>query len=315
MSGRELITLGTASQVPTRSRAHHATFLTLDGVGVLFDPGEGTQRQLTLAGIAVSRIHHVCITHAHGDHCLGLPGVLQRAALDEVSHPIAVHHPHAAAPTVERLRQASVYDDRADVRLHPMAAGDVVAGDHLTITTAALAHSIPAIGYRVATPDTWRLDPQEAEEQGVHGPDRARLLREGSIRIGERTVTVEQVASPQRGTVVAFVMDTGWCAGALELAAGADLLVVEATFLASEAALAAEVGHLTAGDAARLGQQAGARRVVLTHLSQRYPTIEGHLAEARAAAPDLDVHVARDLDRFEVPRPPVTPPGAPAAPR
>jgi ribonuclease Z len=97
-------------------------------------------------------------------------------------------------------------------------------------------------------------------------------------------------------------MDTRPCDGAHELAADVDLLVIEATFLESERALAEEAGHLTAAQAARIAQEAGARRAVLTHFSQRYPDLAGHLAEARAAAPGLDVHVARDLDVVAVPR-------------
>lgn len=308
MSVREVVTLGTASQVPTRSRAHHATYLEIDGRGILFDPGEGTQRQLTLAGIPVGRIERICITHAHGDHCLGLPGVLQRAALDAVSHPITVHYPTAAGPYIERLRHATAYQDTVEVRLEPCASpGEVASTDALRITTAPLSHRIPSIGYRVETPAGWRLDPRRAAAAGVHGPDRARLLRDGQIEVAERTVQVDEVADRRPGTRMAFVMDTGWCDGALDLARGVDLLVVEATFLSSEQDLAAEVGHLTAADAARLAAQAGARRVVLTHLSGRYPDVAGHLAEAQAAAPGLDVAVATDLDRFPIPRPPVEP--------
>lgn len=114
-------------------------------------------------------------------------------------------------------------------------------------------------------------------------------------------MALEEVSAPRPGQYVAVVMDTRWCDGALDLAADVDLLVIEATFLASEHEPAEEVGHLTAGQAARLAREAGARRVVLTHLSQRYPDTSGHLAEARAAAPDLDLVVAEDLMTVPLP--------------
>lgn len=298
MSGRGIITLGTASQVPTRDRAHHATMLQFDGHGTLFDPGEGTQRQLTLAGVPVSRIHQICITHAHGDHCLGLPGVLQRMALDEVSHAVDVHYPAAADPFIRRLREASAYQDDVEVRLHPSAPGELADRGPWRLRAAPLVHALPTLGYRLETHPARTLDPVRAAAAGVHGPDRARLLATGHLDVDGRTVTVDEVSTPARPVRIAFVMDTRWCAGAVELAADVDVLIVEATFLDSERELAAEAGHLTAGQAARLGAEAGAGRVILTHFSQRYPTLDGHVAEARAAAPELRIDVARDLDRF-----------------
>jgi ribonuclease Z len=302
VSGRSIITLGTASQVPTRDRAHHATLLQFDGHGVLLDPGEGTQRQLTLAGVPVSRIHQICITHAHGDHCLGLPGVLQRMALDGVDHPVDVHYPAEADAYVRRLREASAYRDDVEVRLHPGTPGELADRGPFTLRAEPLEHALPTLGYRFETHPARTLDPARATAAGVHGPDRARLLAVGHLDIGGRTVRVEEVSEPSVPVRIAFVMDTRWCDGALALAADVDVLVVEATFLDAERELAAESGHLTAGQAARLGAQAGARRVILTHLSQRYPTIDGHLAEARAAAPALRIDVARDLDRFTLER-------------
>src|SRR3954465_3286877 len=115
MSARELIVLGTASQAPTRYRNHNGYLLRWDGHGVLFDSGEGTQRQLLLAGVAASRIDDICITHFHGDHCLGLPGMLQRVSLDRVAHPVRLRYPAGGQEYVDRLRRAAIFDDRADV--------------------------------------------------------------------------------------------------------------------------------------------------------------------------------------------------------
>lgn len=295
LSGREVVVLGTASQVPTRTRAHHATLLRFDGMGVLLDPGEGTQRQLLFAGISVSTIHRICITHAHGDHCLGLPGVLQRAALDEVDHPIDVHYPHAADPYVRRLRHASAYEDRAQVRLQPTGPGLITDAPPLQIRAAELSHGIPTLGWRFDQPAGVTFDDDRLRSAGVHGPARSELARLGRITIDGRTVHLDDVSRPRPGIAVGFVMDTRRCDGALALAQNVDLLVIEATFLETERALAEEAGHLTAAQAARIGADAGARKVLLTHFSQRYPDTAGHLAEARAAAPGLDIEVAREL--------------------
>ena len=301
MSNRELVVLGTASQVPTRDRAHHGAFLRFDDEGILLDPGEGTQRQLTFAGLSTSAISRVCITHAHGDHCLGLAGVVQRCSHDGRTQPLPIHFPESAASTIRGLCSATPFEQITPIELRPQRPGPVETAGSLRIRAAALSHRIPTLGWRFDEPDGWRLRPELASEAGVEGPARREVLRTGAVRVGARTVRVEEIAEPRRGLSVAFVMDTRWCDGALELAEGVDLLIVEATFLETERALAEEAGHLTAAQAARLGRVAGARRVVLTHLSQRYPDLDGHREEARGAAPHLDIRVASDLDRIALP--------------
>jgi ribonuclease Z len=300
VSGRELIVLGTASQVPTRTRAHHGALLRFDGHGILLDPGEGTQRQMALAGVSASDIHRICITHAHGDHCLGLPGVLQRISLDGPPHPVDVYYPTAADPYIRRLRHASAYQDTAEVRLHPTEAGSVSDAPPLRVRAAALSHAIPTLGWRFDQPPGRRFDPDRLAAAGVHGEARSELAAEGRIVIDGRTVHLDDVSRPKLGRSAAFIMDTRRCEGALALAEGVDLLVIEATFLEAERQLAEEAGHLTAAQAVTIAVEAGAKRVVLTHISQRYPDLVGHVAEAHATAPELTVHIASDLDRIQM---------------
>jgi ribonuclease Z len=307
VSVRELVVLGTASQVPTRDRAHNGYLLRFDGVGVLVDPGEGTQRQLTFAGARVSTIRDVLITHAHGDHCLGLPGVLQRISLDGALGPVHVRYPAGAHDTIARLRHATPYQDRTEVVLHPEGPGRVDEGPPFAIVATALSHGVrdhpvPTLGWRLEEPDGRRLDPVRLARFGVPPGARRELVVEGAVTVDGRRVELRQVSDPRRGQVAAVVMDTRDGDGARACAAGADLLVIEATFLEDQRELADEVGHLTAAQAATIARDAGARRVVLTHLSQRYRTPEGHVAEARTAAPDLDLTVASDLDVVPFPR-------------
>ncbi|MDP9417969.1 MAG: MBL fold metallo-hydrolase, partial [Actinomycetota bacterium] len=127
MSVRELVVLGTASQVPTRSRNHNGYLLRWDDEAILFDPGEGTQRQFTLAGVAVASLTRICVTHAHGDHCLGLPGVIQRLGADSVTRPVHLYFPADAAPHVDAIRRVSAYSSVADVRDCPVAADGEIA--------------------------------------------------------------------------------------------------------------------------------------------------------------------------------------------
>ncbi|HKY77509.1 MAG TPA: ribonuclease Z, partial [Acidimicrobiia bacterium] len=246
MPAREFVVLGTASQAPTRLRNHNGYLLRWDAEGLLFDPGEGTQRQLLLAGVASSAITRICITHFHGDHCLGLPGVLQRLSLDHVDHPVDVWYPASGQEFYDRLRHCALYNDTVEVRPHPVHhEGAVDPGpEPFTLLAGRLDHRADTFGWRLVEPDGRRMLPDRLEAAGVTGPDVGRLQREGSLVADDgRTVTLEAMSEHRRGQVFAFVMDTRLCDGAVALAAGADLLVCESTFLERDADLAAAYGH------------------------------------------------------------------------
>jgi ribonuclease Z len=298
---RELVVLGTASQAPTRYRNHNGYLLRWDGDGILFDPGEGTQRQMLLAGVAVSSFRRICITHLHGDHCLGLPGVVQRLSLDEVTHPIEICYPASGEPFVERLLNASVFEARAEVRRRPVfEPGPVLTAPGYTLTARRLDHQPETFGWRLEEPGSRTILRDRLEDLGVHGPDVGRLQRDGIlVRPGQPALRLQEVSVPRPGQSVAFVMDTGLCEGAWELADGVDLLVCEATYAQAEADLARAHHHLTAAQAARIAAESGARKLVITHFSQRYPDESVLLEEAREVF--AEVVAARDLMRVAVP--------------
>ena len=290
---RELIVLGTASQVPTRTRNHNGYVLRWDGQGYLFDPGEGTQRQMIHAGVSSHQIHRICLTHVHGDHCFGLPGVLSRMALDGVHHPVHLHYPASGAEVVGAL--TALATPGLDLRLHPhSSAGQVAPG----LQVAPLRHRIETYGYRLTEPDGRTMLPDRLDAAGISGPEVGLLQRQGYLR----GVRLEEVSVARPGQSFAFVMDTGPCPGAEALAAGVDLLVAESTFADDDAHLAEQYLHLTAGQAGALAAAAGARRLVLTHFSSRYPDVTVLEAQARARAGKATVVAARDLDRFGFPR-------------
>jgi ribonuclease Z len=300
MSGRELVVLGTASQSPTKVRNHNGYLLRWSGEGVLFDPGEGTQRQMALAGVSSSTITRICITHFHGDHCLGLPGVIQLLSLDRVPGPIPVYYPAGGRVFFERLRHASAYIDAAEVRGHPCEEGVVEELPAFRIVARHLDHRIDTLGWRLEEPDGRRMLPEKLAAAGIEGPDVGRIIAEGSIVVDGRRVHLEQVSEHRPGQVVAFVMDTAVCDAAYELADGADLLVCESTFLDAEADLAAKYKHLTAAQAARLAAESGVGRLVLSHFSRRYRDLAVFREEAGAIFPD--VVVAEDFTVVPLPR-------------
>ncbi|MFE9394781.1 ribonuclease Z [Streptomyces flavidovirens] len=299
MSARELVVLGTASQVPTRHRNHNGYLLRWDGEGILFDPGEGTQRQMLRAGVAAHDINRICVTHFHGDHSLGLAGVIQRINLDHVPHPVTAHYPASGQRFFDRLRYATAYRETVRLTEAPVAAdGPLATGPSYSLDAVRLSHPVESYGYRLTEPDGRRMLPALLAEHGIKGPDVGRIQRDGQLG----GVTLDQVSEERRGQRFAFVMDTRLCDGVYALAEGCDMLVIESTFLDEEALLAAEHGHLTAGQAARAAHEAGVRHLVLTHFSQRYNDPEAFERQARAAGFDGELTVAADLLRVPLPK-------------
>lgn len=293
--------LGTAAQSPTPTRNQTAHVVRWGSEVVLFDPGEGTQRQMALAGIPVSQLTRICITHAHGDHCLGLPGVLQRRSGDPDPAPIDVHFPSSMAAHVDALLASSAWDRASlDVRLRPVSGAEAVdLGGHLTLWARPLDHTVDAVGWRLELESARHLIPERLAALGITEQGAALLRRDGVVEGSGRVVRLEDVSSVDPGPAFAFVMDTRPCAGALALARDADLVVIESTFLDADESLAGAHGHCTARQAAQLASEAGAGRLVLAHYSARYPD-EGRFADEARTVFD-DVVAARDLDTVRAP--------------
>ncbi|WP_406476145.1 ribonuclease Z [Streptomyces platensis] len=299
MSVRELVVLGTASQVPTRHRNHNGYLLRWDGQGLLFDPGEGTQRQMLRAGVAAHDLNRICVTHFHGDHSLGLAGVIQRINLDRVPHPVTAHYPASGQHFFDRLRYATAYRETVRLVQRPVAVdGELERSPAYVLEARKLSHPVESYGYRLVEPDTRRMLPDRLAEHGIAGPDIGRLKQLGELN----GVTLDEVSERRRGQRFAFVMDTRLCPGVHALAEGADMLVIESTFLDEDVQLAVDHGHLTAGQAAEVAAQAGVRHLVLTHFSQRYDDPTEFERQARAAGYTGELTIARDLSRVPLPK-------------
>ena len=270
MANRELAVLGTASQAPTRTRNHNGYLLRWEKEGILFDPGEGTQRQMLLAGVTASEMTRMCVTHFHGDHCLGLPGVLYRMALDQVRDTVQSPIQPATGPVRPAAGRGAVPQGRRWPKGRRARRCGGPNGAASPWRHRALSHSVPTFGYRLTEPDGRRMLPAWLANPGMRGPEVGGF----NARAGSRSAAA---SSPWRRSATrgrARVSRSSWTPACVRprstLPTGADMLVFESTFLATEAALAPEHGHLTAGQARRIAAEAGAWQLVLTHFSQRY---------------------------------------------
>lgn len=304
----DLVFLGTAGSAPTASRGASATLVRRGGDRLLVDCGEGTQRQLLRSDAGLVDLEHVFLTHLHADHVLGLPGMLKTFALRGREIPITVYGPRG---TQSLLRALGVVIGRLTypLEIEELDPGDVVGRDGYRVEAFAVAHGRSAIGYALredARPG--RFDVAAADALGVpDGPERGALQRGEPVTLdGGRVVRPEEVlGTPRRGRNVVLSGDTAPAASVVTAAAGADVLVHEATFLADETERARETDHSTAADAAAVAREAGVLLLALTHLSARYAGSE-LVDEAREVF--ASTVVPRDFDLVEVPLPERGPP-------
>ncbi len=301
MSSKRFIALGTASQVPTRERNHNGYFLRWDAEGFLFDPGEGTQRQMIFADVSASQITKIFITHFHGDHCLGLAGVLQRLSLDRVPQTVQIFYPANGEKYVDNLANASIYYNVAKIERVPIIEeGIIFRGKDYIIESYKLDHTVESWGYRIAENDSISFLPEKLEEHGIHGQEIGKLKSIGSLKVNGKKISVEDCSVEKKGQSFAFVMDTRLCENAFRLATGVDLLVCESTYLSSETTEAIANGHLTATQAAEIARKANANLLVLTHFSQRYQNIQDFLSEAQTI--HQNTVVVKDGDFVDLPK-------------
>lgn len=301
MTVRDLTVLGCSSQHPTRLRNHGAYLFRWNGEGFLFDPGEGTQRQLIFANIAPPTINRIFIGHFHGDHCLGLGSILMRLNLDKVEHPIHCYYPASGKKYFDRLRYGTSYHEMIKVIEHPVSEEGLVHDDgNFRIEATFLDHRIDNIGWRLTEADTRKFDREQLKAHGVHGPLVKKLEAEGCVLIDGKTVMLDDVSRIRKGDSIAVVIDTRPCANAVEIARNARLFLCEATFLEEHRDLAHNYYHMTVKQAAAIAKEAGVEELVVTHFSARYQDLEPFEKEGQEIFPGIKV--ADDLKVFPFPK-------------
>jgi ribonuclease Z len=297
----DIVFLGTSGSAPTARRAPSALMIRRGGDRLLFDCGEGTQRQLLRSSIGLVDLHEIFVTHFHADHYLGLPGMLKTFALRLRELPITIYGPPGLRDLFDSLGR--VFGKLTyPVDLVEVRPGDAVERDGYKVLVFPVEHGSTAVGYAlVEEPRPGRFDVEKADALGVpSGPERGALQRGESITLADgRTLTPDALLGPARaGRTIVYPGDTAPTEIVPMLFSGADVLVHEATFAEEERQRAAETMHSTAAQAAEVARKAGVTLLALTHVSPRYfgPEL---LREAREIFPQS--YLPRDFDIVEVP--------------
>ncbi len=287
--------LGTAGSWPTKDRSASAIAVDTDREEILLDCGEGTQRQFFRSSASFMRVRRIFLTHFHGDHFLGLPGLVQSMGLNQRNEPLDIYGPPDAEEMVGRALRMGYYTQRFPIAVHPLRPGETVELDGYRVRTAPAVHPVPALAYRVEEgPKRGRFDGALARSLGIHGRDFARLEAGESVRVGDRVVHPADVIGPPRpGRSIVYSGDSAPSEEIRRLAHRATVLVHEATAAEALEAEANTWGHSSARQAAELARAAEVGLLFLTHFSSRYKELEPLEEEARIVFPGS--RAARDL--------------------
>lgn len=295
--------LGTGASWPTAQRGPSALALKRGGEVLLFDCGEGTQRQLQKSELSYQQISQIWLSHYHGDHCFGVPGLVKTMALNERDRPLHLYGPKGLRRMVDAWRQMGGWTKQFPIKVQEVAPGDRIEKDGYTVEVHQGDHSVANVSFALQEPDRpGRFDKPKALKMGIpEGRMFGQLQRGQAVTLEDgRIIEPSEILGPSRpGRRVVYSGDTQPCLGILEAAKDADLFVCEASFTQDLVERAREVKHMCAGEAAAIAKKADVKKLVLTHISPRYKDSTPVLEEAVAVFDNTTI--AEDLMTIEVP--------------
>jgi len=280
--------LGTSSAFPTKNRNQTAALFTYAGESFLFDCGEGTQRQIRIAKENPQKITKIFISHWHGDHVLGLPGLLMSMAMNQRKAPLEIYGPKGTGTKIsaimkayehEKLSYKLIVKELSNIKLKTICETDKYKIDALK-----LKHPIPCFGYSFQEKTRLRVNTDYLKAKGIptQHPGLKRLQRGKDVTIDGKKISAKLATYARHGKKFAITIDTAYYSPIVELAKDSDVFVCEATFSNKVKSSAEKGGHMTTKEAARLGKQAKVKHLVLTHFSQRYRSTKELKEEAKS---------------------------------
>lgn len=285
----KLTFLGTTGSTPTKERNLPAMSIEYDGKVYLFDCGEGTQRQMLYYSVNMSKIKHIFITHTHGDHIIGLAGLVRTMALNKREQPLTIYVP---AGEEFRINVLLTFDKALigyKVYVKGVKSGLVLQGDGYKVSAFKLDHTVPTFGYVFEEESKLRFMKDKCKKLGLKGMMFSKLAKDGSIKVNRKTIKLKDVTFAVPGKKVVYATDTRPTETTVKAAAGADILVHEASFAKKLHEIAKERSHSTSEEAAKIAKKAKCKKLMLFHISARYNNTNELLKDARAVFKNTEV--------------------------
>jgi len=267
----QLTFLGTSCMMPTKERNPSAAFLEFKSDGLLFDCAEGTQRQMRITGISLAKVSKICISHWHGDHVLGLPGLLLTIASLDLKQGVDIYGPRGSKRSFQKMFGGIEFETKFNIRIHEVHEGAFYENDDYILESLPMTHPVPCVGFSFIEKDRRRINVSAVKKLGIpDGPLLGKLQQGKTITFKGKKVSPEKTTKIVEGRKITFITDTLMNKNCFKLAEDADVLVCDSTYTSKLKDKALEHSHLTALEAAQIASRAGVKKLILTHFSARY---------------------------------------------
>jgi len=295
--------LGTAGSIPTKSRNHIAMLLSYKSENILIDCGEGTQRQFKLASLSPSKISKILLTHWHGDHTLGLPGLLETLSMSEYNKNLEIYGPKGTTENLSLMNKLMKFYkqyQKYKITVKEVCSKTVLETPEYIIEALPMSHGTPSLAYSFTIKDKLRLNKEKLKKLKITSPKDMQALSKGkSIKYNNKTLSPKSLSYIEKGRKITFILDTLPNPNTLKLAMNSDLLIVESTFAEEETEIASKYKHLTASQAAQIAKKSNSKALILTHISQRYEQSTPRLLK-EAKSIFKNTKIAEDLDVIQL---------------
>lgn len=288
----DITILGTSCMVPTKERNHSAIYAEIKGKGILFDCGEGTQRQMSIADISRTKVRYIFISHWHADHTAGLLGLIQTISAGSENPELNIYGPIGTKKFMEHLLHASVFENKIDLSVEEFnlpKKKTICKTSEFTVEAVNLEHGTPCIGFSLIEANKRKMKVKELEAIGLpQGPQFAQLQKGESVEFRGRTLNPDEFTTVQKGKKFTYIPDTLYTENAVTLANNSDLVLSESSYATEHEEKAEQYHHMTASQAAHIASESESKRLLLTHFSQRYKEVSELVDEAKAIFPKTE---------------------------
>lgn len=275
--------LGTGSMQPTKERNLSSIYFSHEAENILFDCGEGTQRQIKIAGLKATNLTRIFLSHFHADHVLGLGGILRNLDANQYNKTLYIYGPEGLSKFFHNIIHSAYYGKGIDVKLIEFKDNDIINCDKFTIEAVKLGHSVPSYGFIIQEKEKRKINLEYTLKFGLTKHPLLGELQKGNDIIWEgKKITAKKGTVLIKGKKLGIINDTGMCNGCLKVGKNADLLICESTFSHEDKEKAEEYRHLTSKQAANIAKKSNCKKLILTHFSQRYKNTDEIKKEAKS---------------------------------